>query len=73
MHEGRILKADGTKAVFADPGTRAGAALTGCKNIAAARKTGAYEVEAPEWGIRPENGGAVRDNVCAVGLRAPLF
>lgn len=73
MHEGRILKADGTKAVFADPGTRAGAALTGCKNIAAARKTGAYEVEAPEWGIRLKTAEPIRDNVCAVGLRAHYF
>ena len=73
MHEGRILKADGTKAVFADPGTRAGAALTGCKNIASARKTGEYEVEAPEWGIRLKTAEPVKDNVCAVGLRAHYF
>src|SRR5699024_11551648 len=29
MHQGRILKTDGTGEIFADPGTRAGAALTG--------------------------------------------
>ena len=52
MHQGRILKTDGTGEIFADPGTREGAALTGCKNIAAARKTGEYEVEVPEWGVR---------------------
>ena len=45
MEKGRILKTDETKKLFADPGSRAGAMLTGCKNIAGARKIGEYEVE----------------------------
>lgn len=44
MEKGRILKTDETKKLFADPGSRAGAMLTGCKNIAGARKIGEYEV-----------------------------
>lgn len=73
MHQGRILKTDGTGEIFADPGTRAGAALTGCKNIAAARKTGEYEVEVPEWGVRLRAARPVEEKVCAVGLRAHYF
>lgn len=73
MHQGRILKTDGTGEIFADPGTWAGAALTGCKNIAAARKTGEYEVEVPEWGVRLRAARPVGEKVCAVGLRAHYF
>lgn len=73
MHQGRILKADSTKALFADPGSRTAAILTGCKNIAFARRTGEYEVEAPEWGVRLHTAKPVRENVCAVGLRAHYF
>ena len=39
---GQILEKGNTKEVFANPGSRIGAALTGCKNIAAAVKTGEY-------------------------------
>ena len=73
MYQGRILKESGTKELFADPGTRAGAALTGCKNIADARKTGDYEVEVPAWGVRLCTAQPVGENVCAVGLRAHYF
>lgn len=73
MEKGRILKTDETKKLFADPGSRAGAKLTGCKNIAGARKIGEYEVEVPEWGICLRTGKPVREDVCAVGLRAHYF
>lgn len=73
MDKGRILKNDETKKVFADPGSRAGAELTGCKNIAGARKTGEYEVEVPDWGLRFRTGKPVREDICAVGLRAHYF
>ena len=52
LEQGEILECGETKAVFQNPGSRTGAVLTGCKNIAAARKTGEYEVEMPEWGVR---------------------
>ena len=73
MENGKILKTDDTKKLFADPGSWAGAELTGCKNIAEARKTGEYEVEVPDWGIRLRTGKPVKDHVCAVGLRAHYF
>ena len=37
--------------LFQDPGTRAGAMLTGCKNISAARRINAASIEALDWGI----------------------
>ena len=38
-------------ALFRNPGTRAATALTGCKNISAARRVDAEHVEATDWGI----------------------
>ncbi len=51
IENGYILETGSTKQVFANPRSRFGAILTGCKNIAAARKVGEYEVEVPDWGI----------------------
>ena len=73
MDGGRILRAGGTKEVFADPGSEPAARLTGCKNIARAVKAGEYEVDVPEWGIRLTAAKPVPDNVRAVGLRAHYF
>ena len=37
--------------LFKDPGTRAGAMLTGCKNVSAARRIDATCANAPDWGV----------------------
>ena len=73
MDEGHILRAGTTKEVFADPGNIAAARLTGCKNIAAARRIGEYLVEVPEWGVTFQTKAPVPDDVRAVGLRAHYF
>ncbi len=73
MDDGRMLSVRKTKELFADPGTVAAASLTGCKNIAAARKTGEKEVFVPEWNIRLDTAAPVKDNLRAVGLRAHYF
>lgn len=73
LEQGEILECGETKAVFQNPGSRTGAVLTGCKNIAAARKTGEYEVEMPEWGVRFGTARSVGDNLVAVGVRAHHF
>lgn len=73
MESGRILSHMPTKKLFADPGSIAGAAMTGCKNIAAAEKTGEYEVFVPDWGIRLATAVPVRDGLKAVGIRAHYF
>ena len=74
MDGGRILRAGGTKEVFADPGSEPAARLTGCKNIARAVKAGEYEVDVLlEWGVRLTTAKPVPDDVRAVGLRAHYF
>ena len=73
MDKGRLLTLKPTKALFADPGSVQAAILTGCKNIAKARKLDEYHVEVPDWGIRLEAKQRVEDGLCAVGIRAHYF
>ena len=73
MDRGRILALKPTKALFADPGSVQAAILTGCKNIAEARKRDEYHVEVPDWGVCLETKQPVRDGLRAVGVRAHYF
>ena len=73
MDSGRLLAVKDTKALFAAPDSVAAARLTGCKNISPARKTGEYEVEATDWGVRFTTAQPVRDGLKAVGIRAHYF
>ena len=73
MDQGRLLAMKNTKELFADPGSVQAVILTGCKNIAAARKCGDHEVEVPDWGIRLRTEKAVGDNLTAIGVRAHYF
>ena len=73
MDAGSILTEKETKALFADPGSVRAAQITGCKNISRARRTGEYELEALDWGIRLTADRPVPDGVTAVGVRAHYF
>lgn len=73
MDNGRLLAHKPTKELFADPGSVPAAILTGCKNIAPARKAGEYEVEVPAWGVRLNTSRPVEEGLTAVGIRAHYF
>ena len=73
MDRGEAVREGATRAVFADPGSVAAARLTGCKNIAPARKAGEHEVEVPGWGVRLTAAAEVPDTLAAVGIRAHHF
>lgn len=73
MDDGRLLTMKDTKALFADPGSICACTLTGCKNVASARKTGEREVEVPDWGVQFQTAQPVRDGVKAIGIRAHYF
>lgn len=73
MDQGRILGTGDIKGMFANPKSRQGAVLTGCKNIVEARKAGEYEVEVPPWGMRFVTGEPVQDHLAAIGIRAHYF
>ena len=73
MDKGQLLSHKPTKQLFADPGSVSAAVMTGCKNIAPARKIGPTTVEVPSWGVRMETGRPVEDGLTAVGIRAHYF
>lgn len=68
MNEGHIEAIGDKKAVFADPRTRNGAILTGCKNVAEIEKQGERSVRVPEWGLTLETHKDVGD-AKYVGIR----
>ncbi|MBR1584470.1 MAG: ATP-binding cassette domain-containing protein [Clostridia bacterium] len=51
VRDGRVERFGSRRAVFADPGTRAGCVLTGCKNVSAIRRLDDHRAEAIDWGI----------------------
>ena len=73
MDRGRFLTLRPTKELFADPGSVQAAVITGCKNIAAARRIDEHTVAVPEWGVRLETKQRVQEGLCAVGIRAHYF
>ena len=70
---GRTGEAAETKAFFADPGTRAAALLSGCKNVAAAERVDAHTLDVPAWGIRLRVRREVPEGTDGVGIRAHAF
>ena len=73
MDSGKFSAMKPASILFSDPGTITAAVVTGCKNIAAARKTGKYEVEVPDWNLKFTTEQPVKDDVCAIGIRAHYF
>jgi len=73
IDSGKIIAHKDTKGLFSDPGSRQAAILTGCKNIADAKKTGDYEIFITDWNLRFTTSKPVRDDLCAVGVRAHNF
>ena len=73
IDDGRILTRKDTKELFADPGSRQAALMTGVKNIADAEKTGEFELFVPAWGVRLTTALPLRDGLCAVAIRAHYF
>lgn len=73
MEQGTVSAAAGVKDLFEQPQTIAAARLTGCKNIAKARKTGDFTAAVPDWGICLTAAQPVPDRLQAVGIRAHSF
>lgn len=73
MTDGYLHPPEETKRLFAAPRTVAAAVLTGCKNIAPARKIDEAHLLVPEWGVTLETALNVPDEVTHVGIRAHYF
>ena len=61
MRDGRIETLDEKNAVFADPKTVNGAALTGCRNVSRIRPLGETRALALDWGVELELARPVGD------------
>ena len=68
MSNGRIETVGPRETVFADPKTRAGATLTGCKNISPVRHVDADTVYAVDWGIALRLPNLTKE-VTSIGIR----
>lgn len=68
MNDGRMDSFGEKHRVFAQPETRAGAVLTGCKNISAVQKLSENRVYATDWGMELSVSERV-DRAGAVGIR----
>ena len=73
MDRGQLYPPRDTKGLFADPQTAVAATLTGCKNMASARKAGESELFVPEWGVTLTTALPLRDDVNGVAIRAHYF
>ena len=73
LEEGSLLALKETKQLFADPGSICAASLTGCKNIAAARKVGRVRGGGARLGFAPANRPAGGREHPGGGYPRPLF
>ena len=73
VDEGKVVRRGETRSVFADPGTRAAAALTGCKNFSRAERLDDHHVKALDWGITIETERVLPGKFNHLGFRAHQF
>lgn len=73
LNAGKLITHKNTKQLFADPKSRQAALLTGCKNIVDAKKAGEHSVSVPTWNVQLTTAQPVRDDLCAIGIRAHDF
>lgn len=73
MDDGHILAQGETKTLFRDPGTRAVAQMTGCKNICPAERLDAHTLRLTHWGIDLHLAQEISADVTAIGYRAHHF
>ena len=73
MADGRQISYGDTREIFANPGRKETARLTGCKNITGARRIDHCHLEVPEWGITLRLNENIPEKVAFVGFRAHEF
>jgi molybdate transport system ATP-binding protein len=70
LEDGRVSAAGEKRQLFDHPVTRAAAVMTGCKNLARAKKAGDHLLIVPDWGATLKCLDPVPDDVRWVGVRA---
>ena len=68
MADGRQISYGDTREIFANPGRKETARLTGCKNIAGARRIDRCHLEVPEWGITLRLSKNIPEKVAFIGF-----
>ena len=69
MNDGAIETQGEKKRVFADPVTRSGAILTGCKNVSRIERLGGTRVRALDWGVELTMAREPEEDAEYVGVR----
>jgi molybdate transport system ATP-binding protein len=70
MNEGRFESVGSKAELFDNPRTVTAARLSGCKNLARAKKIGATRIVVHDWSLELETGRAVPDDIAWAGIRA---
>ena len=73
LEQGRSGEAVTVREFFRNPRSRAGALLSGCKNVAPCRAADAHTVTVPDWGVTLRVPGTVPPGVRYAGIRAHSF
>jgi ABC-type sulfate/molybdate transport systems ATPase subunit len=73
LNEGRVLAVGPRQQLFENPRSVAAAQLTGCKNIAGARRIDAQSIEVPEWECKLRLASPCEGAIGHVGYRSHYF
>lgn len=73
MNQGMIVTGGKTRTIFDDPGKKAAARLTGCKNFSKVRRMDAHAMVATDWGIEFRLKREIPKDITCVGFRAHEF
>lgn len=73
MDRGAVVTSGRTKKIFADPGKREAARLTGCKNFSKIRRIDAHRMRALDWGVELTLQREIAENITYAGYRAHEF
>ena len=73
MEAGRVSRFGRCRDIFADPGRKAAAGLTGCKNFSRVRRIDRHHLEAEDFGIILHTDREVPENAAYIGYRAHEF
>ncbi len=70
MDRGKSSPVIPVKQLFEEPGTRAAAYLSGCKNFSAARAEGRHKIFAGDWGVLLESEEEAPEGLSCIGVRS---
>ncbi len=73
MDRGAVVTSGKTKEIFANPGKREAARLTGCKNISRIQRLDAHRMKALDWGAKLTLQREIPEGTAYVGFRAHEF